>query len=163
MLVYEFDINRLTISFPNRSLISKQIFPCLFRLLTPSSAIIDNSDIGVNSVVQPIGDITPDIGYILSGPISIDGNADFVSQASAYGWDFGGSRSGNYTHPFTISGFEFNGFGGDAVVNITNTDVYFLFSGNNVHNASGGTGLWMKGVKNAIIEFNTIHNTIKVS
>lgn len=127
-------------------------------LKTPISGDSTTVEIDVENMNNPSNSIGTDIALPQGVPISINGNADFHAQAILNDWDRSGERSGNSSHPYTIQGFEFNGYGIDRIINISNTDVYFTFAFNTVHNTTG-TALWMSDVFNADIRQNTIYNT----
>ena len=83
---------------------------------------------------------------------SIDGNADFLAQATANGWTGNGTAS----NPIVISGYNIKGVG--AFI-IQNTDLHFIMQ-NNVFTGSGSNiaGVELDNVSNGVFTNNTVTN-----
>ena len=114
----------------------------------------------------------------VSSPISISNNTDLISQATANGWDLGGTRDGSASKPFLISGLSITstlttGF------SVQDTTLYFEFQNNyisdtlqcivliNVSNGnldsniladSNGQGISVTSSDHIIISGNTFQN-----
>ncbi|MHA2092267.1 MAG: hypothetical protein ACW98K_15565 [Candidatus Kariarchaeaceae archaeon] len=67
--------------------------------------------------------------YTAHDPISINGNADFHSQAASEGWDLGGIRDGSAGKPYIIGGYTITN-PAFVAISIHNTDLYFEITNN---------------------------------
>lgn len=92
------------------------------------------------------------------GPIYIDGDADFTSQAAAEGWP----GSGTSSDPYIIEGYTIDR-GGSAghCININNTRLYFIIKDCVLTGASAtyGCGIYLHNVSHATISSNTFSDS----
>ncbi|MHA2366126.1 MAG: right-handed parallel beta-helix repeat-containing protein, partial [Candidatus Hodarchaeales archaeon] len=80
-------------------------------------------------------------------PISINGNADFNSQASSEGW----VGSGTAIDPYIIEGYKITGTAGtEYLIYIQNTDVYFMINHSLLQ--GGNRGVYFSNVKNSVVK-----------
>lgn len=87
-------------------------------------------------------------------PISIDGNDDFVAQASNEGW----TGDGTVGNPYIIEGYDINASSTNGV-DIRNADVYFIIRNCKIHNNSDG-GIYFQAVENATVSNNLISDNL---
>ncbi|MFX1533150.1 MAG: nitrous oxide reductase family maturation protein NosD [Promethearchaeota archaeon] len=101
-----------------------------------------------------------DQSYVIHNAININGNADFHSQASLYGWN----GTGIVTDPYVITGYNFT-TNSSFYVSISNTDIYFRISNcliQNKQNANDTSfyepiyGIYLESVTHGIIVDNII-------
>ncbi|MFX0086659.1 MAG: NosD domain-containing protein, partial [Candidatus Hodarchaeota archaeon] len=85
-------------------------------------------------------------------PISINGDDDFIAQATAEGW----SGNGSHTHPYEISELAFTGPSDSILIYIRDTSVYFLIK--NCLVSHGGSGISFTNVRNGQVINNTVNN-----
>ncbi|MCX8173453.1 MAG: right-handed parallel beta-helix repeat-containing protein [Thermoplasmata archaeon] len=99
------------------------------------------------------------LGYGKHGPIHINGNADFATQAAAEGWQGNGSES----NPYIIERMEIDANGGSYCIWIENTDVYFVVRDCDLSNATSSSSpyyaLMFNNVKNGFITNIDIHHS----
>ena len=86
--------------------------------------------------------------------ISINGNADFATQAKTNGWPGNGS-SGN---PYVISNIDLTTTG-QYLISIQNTNDYFILSNNHLNN--GVAGIYLYNVQHGTILNNSMVNNEK--
>ncbi|MFX1535270.1 MAG: right-handed parallel beta-helix repeat-containing protein [Promethearchaeota archaeon] len=87
-------------------------------------------------------------------PIYIDGNTDFLTQATKKCWPGTGTSSA----PIIITGYNITS-PDYILISIRNTDVHFQISNNILNGASGKyEGLFLDNVTHGIINNNTIHD-----
>ncbi|MHA2105814.1 MAG: right-handed parallel beta-helix repeat-containing protein, partial [Candidatus Hodarchaeales archaeon] len=117
--------------------------------LTSSTAfniVIDNIFIS-NSFGDVINDGSNNL--VPHGPISLDGNADFASQALSEGWEGNGSQS----YPYIVKDYYIDS-APNSGINISNTDVYFIIENVWVNN-SVFSGFELNNLSNAQLINNT--------
>ncbi|MFO8110551.1 MAG: NosD domain-containing protein [Thermoplasmata archaeon] len=103
-----------------------------------------------------------DDGYIVREPLRINGNSDFVAQATAEGW----SGDGTEGNPYIIEGYEINGTSHGHGIDISNTNVHFVIRNCYVYNVSKEdsgsfrhkSGIYLYKVKNGLVENNVLLN-----
>lgn len=94
-------------------------------------------------------------------PIFIDGDADFHTQASEYGWDLNGTRDGSQSFPYLIQNNHFLSISDSHIIKIWNTSVYFNFSYNFISNSNQiGSLIELSNVSHAVISNNNLTSTI---
>lgn len=85
------------------------------------------------------------------GPISINGDADFHSQAITEDWDLGGTRDGTKEKPYVIQGYNLTGY--EQQFEILNTSLYYIFL-NNYVKSNVSAPVWIEG-NNGNFTYNT--------
>ncbi|MEM3395734.1 MAG: right-handed parallel beta-helix repeat-containing protein [Thermoplasmata archaeon] len=92
-------------------------------------------------------------------PIHINGDADFVAQATSEGW----SGDGSQNNPYIIAAYDIDGAGGSFCIWIENTNLYFVVKDCNVYNATSsspiGAGITLNNVTNGKLENNLCNNS----
>jgi len=114
----------------------------------------------VGSTTQPAEPISPTStqSYSTHAAISINGNADFASQATANDWDAAGTRDGSAALPFVIAGYNITVSDTISVI-IRNTNLHFEFVNNLLDGRSGSiVGLQLQNVTNGDAHDNIIRN-----
>ncbi len=106
------------------------------------------------SGLGPLKDSAPARSLIVHGVISIEGDADFGSQASAEGWP----GNGHLNNPYVISGYDIDGLGYLSTIRIGNTTVYFEVR--DCHLFNGMTGVFLYGVSNGMLANNTCNDNL---
>ncbi len=109
-----------------------------------------NSQLGIAShslkVINPVF-----ASFNESSPITINGDADFISQANSSGWDGNGTE----VSPFIISGLNItSALIGNPLVDISDTTVHFVLENNLL--VGGSVGLSLDTVSNGRISNNTV-------
>lgn len=94
----------------------------------------------------------PHLSYTSHAPINIDGNTDFINQATAESWTGDGTSS----NPFIIEGYSITSTG-SYMLSIINTDLYFIVC-NNMLDGTSESGIYFENVQNGIISKNIIKN-----
>ena len=89
--------------------------------------------------------------WLSSNPISINGNADFNSQAKSNGW----IGTGLVTNPYIITGLNITTTLSNAI-SIQNTDVYFIIE--NCLLLASSNGVYLNQVTNGVLNNNTSIN-----
>ncbi|MFX1512204.1 MAG: right-handed parallel beta-helix repeat-containing protein, partial [Promethearchaeota archaeon] len=87
-------------------------------------------------------------------PILIDGNTDFMTQASNENW----SGDGTFSNPYVIDGLIIRGSTTNIQVSISNTDIHFRIK--NCVLSGGETGVRFENVHNAQIINSIIYNNV---
>lgn len=128
----------------------------IFLLATITTMII-NSTLPLKVIFADFSrqdDLAPLYSYKFSPhePISIDGNTNFIEQATSEEW----SGDGSEVNPYLIDGHSIIGSGGDSVIAIWNTDLFFQIS--NCDISGGGNGIYLDNVINGFIINNIVHN-----
>ena len=95
--------------------------------------------------------------YSSHSPISIDGNTDFLTQASNNNW--GGN--GSIDNPIIIENYNITSSATEHMIMILNTDLHFIIQNNLLNGVNGlgkvfGDGIWLNNVQNGQILNNTI-------
>lgn len=106
----------------------------------------------------------PRMGRPLKGiqsnePIFIDGNSDFLSQASNEGW----SGTGTSTDPILIKNISIISADSSNFIEIQNTDFFFKILYCNLDRGTssiGDIGICFSNVKNGLVAFNNILNFV---
>ncbi|MFW9778597.1 MAG: NosD domain-containing protein [Candidatus Heimdallarchaeota archaeon] len=93
--------------------------------------------------------------YETHSPIYIDGNQDFLAQASAGNWP----GDGSFTSPYFIEGFNISGSSGPHLIGIRNVDVFFRIR--NCWLGGGDKGIFIYNTSNLQISRNTVANTLE--
>ncbi|MFX0087743.1 MAG: NosD domain-containing protein, partial [Candidatus Hodarchaeota archaeon] len=93
------------------------------------------------------------IHYENHKPIRIDGNSDFIDQATKENW----LGNGTLLNPFLINSLGINNITEGNLVSISNTDVYFQII--NCFISGGSRGIYFYNVENGIIKNNIIINS----
>ena len=83
--------------------------------------------------------------------ISIDGNANLNATAASEGW----TGVGTEADPFILL-LNINGPGSATLVEIRNTDLYFVIQDSNITN--GDTGIYLENVQNGVINNSVVSN-----
>jgi len=106
---------------------------------------IKSVDVYVNNIV----------GLTYHAPIYINGNDDFVSQATNEGWTGGGTEN----NPYIIENYDIDASTKHGIY-IENTDVYFIIRNCTIHDgkATDNYGIYFYNVSNGKIENCTIYN-----
>ncbi len=115
----------------------------------PISSMIRVSD--VKNIVQTSAPVLTQ--YFNHAPISIDGNADFTTQAGVENW----SGDGTPSNPIVIDGLNITGPPESVLIKINNTNLYFQIS--NCILGEGFIGIDLDYVSNGLIEKNIIYNS----
>ncbi|MCE7737600.1 MAG: right-handed parallel beta-helix repeat-containing protein [Candidatus Heimdallarchaeota archaeon] len=111
---------------------------------------IDNN---LNTISNGIGSnpvFTPQI--TTDPPIIINGNPDFIGQASTNGWDGDGSSS----TPYLLNNLSLVVGGASDGISISNTDVHFILSNSLITDVTGWSAVNMNNVSNAVITRNEV-------
>lgn len=87
--------------------------------------------------------------------ISIEGDADFATQAGAEGW----SGNGQHNNPYIIEGYEIDGLGYLSAIKIGNTTAHFEVRDCRLYN--GPCGVFLYGVSNGLLFNNTCVNNFQ--
>ena len=104
--------------------------------------------------VAPASNIPAHISYTSHATISINGNADFATQATANSWSGDGS-SGN---PYVIQGYDIDATSADGIY-ILNTNVHFTVRDCYIHDGgSSYMGIRLSICDNGILSNNTCSN-----
>jgi parallel beta-helix repeat protein len=95
--------------------------------------------------------------YSSHSPISIDGNADFLTQASSNNW----VGNGSVDNPIIIENYNITSSATEHMIMILNTDLHFIIRNNLLNGVNGldkvfGDGIWLNNVRNGQIINNTI-------
>ncbi|MFX0084058.1 MAG: NosD domain-containing protein [Candidatus Hodarchaeota archaeon] len=90
-------------------------------------------------------------------PIAINGNEDFLTQASNESWP----GEGTITNPIIIENYNITSPSTEHMITIWNTDLWFIIQGCILNGVDGlsktyGDGIWLNSIKNGIIKNNTI-------
>ena len=120
---------------------------------TLSSQVVSNNHASLNSNI-PKSKIYK-ISLTNHGPIQINGNSDFSTQATNEGW----SGLGSSKNPYIIENYLINGNGLSGIT-IQNTNVYFIIRNIEIYNAVGTdlAGIFLNNVQNGLINNNSIHD-----
>lgn len=132
------------------------IVTVLLFLLTYQTILIGNNPVPSNdrnptSSTQELvtkGIITGD--YVIHNPISIDGDADFATQAAAESWPGIGTK----TNPYIISGLNITGPTDKQLISVENTRVFFNIS--NCLLTRGRQGIALDNVRNGYLGHNIL-------
>jgi len=98
------------------------------------------------------------VGILIDrGPISIDGNADFLSQAGSAGWP----GNGTVSNPIIIDNYNITG--SIYLIEIKNTDLYFQISNSRISGYgffgnSNGFGMHLENISNSDFINNQIQD-----
>lgn len=93
--------------------------------------------------------------YIAHSPISINGDVDLASQATAESW----AGSGTESDPYVISGYLINGTGNDHGIEIRDTSLHIEISYNLITHAEFGEGIIVRDCSNISFSNNTVRNS----
>ncbi len=90
-------------------------------------------------------------------PIAINGNDDFLTQASNESWP----GEGTITNPIIIENYNITSPSTEHMITIWNTDLWFIIQECVLNGVDGlskiyGDGIWLNSIKNGIIKDNTI-------
>ena len=102
--------------------------------------------------------LQPKLSYTPHAPILIDGDADFITQSSANGWDLSGSRDGSsVANAFVIQGLSISDPTGlQNLIEIRNSDLFFEIT--NCKLVNGSIGILLYNTANGIVSTNYIGN-----
>jgi len=104
--------------------------------------------------VAPASNVPAHISYTSHATISINGNADFATQATANSW----SGDGSPGNPYVVQGYDIDATSANGIY-ILNTNVHFIVRDCYVH--GGGlnfNGIHLESSTNGIISNNTYSN-----
>ncbi|MHA1637843.1 MAG: right-handed parallel beta-helix repeat-containing protein, partial [Candidatus Thorarchaeota archaeon] len=112
------------------------------------------TDVAPNSSLVQIDEsmVTP-ATYLDHGPIWIDGNEDFISQAAGEGW-LGDGSQGN---PLIITGYHILTTSTQPF-RVWNTDFYWEIRGNNATTETAYCGTWIRNTTHGVIADNIFHD-----
>jgi len=99
--------------------------------------------------LENLASITPS-AYTSIAPIVINGDAAFATAKTTYGW----TGSGTSADPYIIEGYNITGDKTQNLIDIRNTNVFFIIRDNYISN--GTTNIYLSVVNNALIENNII-------
>ena len=116
----------------------------VFILTLGSIAILVN--------VHPASDVSAHSSSTNHAPISIDGNLDFSTQATAESW----SGDGSPGNPYIIADYVFNLAVSTSGISIQNTNVHFVIRNCSIINGQyTGSGINLFHCTNGILNNNT--------
>ncbi|MHA2365219.1 MAG: NosD domain-containing protein, partial [Candidatus Hodarchaeales archaeon] len=91
--------------------------------------------------------------YLNHAPISINGNLDFYNQANNENW----IGNGTILSPFLITGYNITGNGLVTLIEISNTNIYFIIKNNLIN--GGLDNIYFFNVTHGQIRYNQINNS----
>lgn len=106
--------------------------------------------------VAPASIVPAHISYTSHATISINGNADFATQATANSW----SGNGSLGNPYVIQGYDIDATSADGIY-ILNTNVHFIVKDCYIHDGgSSYTGIHLVICQNGTLSNNTCSNNV---
>ena len=103
--------------------------------------------------IAPASTVPARVSYTSHATISINGNADFATQAAAESWPGDGSSS----NPYIISGYDVDASSANGIL-IQNTNVHFIVSDCYIHDGSGHSGIFLANCNNGTLFNNDCSN-----
>ncbi len=137
---------------------SKNRTKCFIGLLLFFISLIVNNNIVNNdleNIKKPL--LKNNSSWDLTGtPISIDGNAEWVTTAATEPWCNG---SGTWSDPYIIENVTIDGQDSGNCIEISNSNVYFILRNNTLYNSGSGSndaGIFLYRTDNGQLINNTI-------